>query len=565
MKRNALLIATLLLLTGLSFALVVIFSPHATGRISGKVANAVTGEGIPGATISLYKDKELKTNIATDLDGKYTLSVEAGTYRVEAAAIGYEKKITANIIVTADKELINNIVLTTKATTDSIKIVTDKIYEVESDLVAPASTKVKTATVAAESYTMDYREAPASVTSAPDVTLSESRAIKTSKTKEAGRSIKGKSSRYDTDDAGSDEKDKTTTKDEKTIREPDTRAGQLTAGEWSDNRNWTYFKDVLKKGDWKEMETKWGLSMKQRYYVKVTSGGKPQNDVKVQLKNKKGTLIYEGRSDNNGDCYLFAGLVNKDDNDGATIDVATAGGTKTISAPEANNIRPTTVDITRNTKTATKLDILFMIDATGSMGDEMNYLKEELSDVVRRIKVTNEQAIDIRLSTNVYRDYGDEYVVRSFPFTSDVSKVLSDLNAQSAGGGGDFEEAVEVGLDDAVNNHAWSEDATARLLFLVLDAPPHNNPANNEKIQKAVLAAAKKGIRIIPITSSGINKDTEFLMRFMSAATGGSYVFLTDDSGIGGSHIEPTIGKYDVEYLNNLLVRLISAYLTTES
>jgi hypothetical protein len=368
--------------------------------------------------------------------------------------------------------------------------------------------------------------------------------------------VKGKSTRLDVD------KD---TDAKALVREPDTRAGQLTAGEWSDNLNWDFFDGVRKKNDWKGMEPNWGFDLGNRYYVKVTSGGKPQNDVKVVLKDKKGKTVYEGRSDNNGNCYLFAGLFEKETAAGGTIEVATSGGTKTIDAGSAGNIRPITVDISRSTKAANKLDIMFMIDATGSMGDEINYLKEELSDVVRRVKAESEQMVDIRVSANVYRDKGDEYVVRSFPFTNDMSKVLTNLSAQYAGGGGDFEEAVEEGLDDGINKHDWSEDATARIMFLVLDAPPHNTPENKAKIQKAVTNAAKKGIRIIPVTSSGIDKNTEFLMRFLSIATGGTYVFLTDHSGIGNTHIEPTIGKYDVEYLNNLMVRLIKAYLTTES
>ena len=69
------------------------------------------------------------------------------------------------------------------------------------------------------------------------------------------------------------------------------------------------------------------------------------------------------------------------------------------------------------------------------------------------------------------------------------------------------------------------------------------------------------GVRIIPVASSGINKETEFLLRSMSISTGGRYVFLTDDSGIGGGHIEPTVGDYDVEKLNDLMVKVATEYI----
>ena len=73
--------------------------------------------------------------------------------------------------------------------------------------------------------------------------------------------------------------------------------------------------------------------------------------------------------------------------------------------------------------------------------------------------------------------------------------------------------------------------------------------------------AAEKGIRVIPVASSGVDKATEFLMRALSITTGGDYVFLTDDSGVGGSHMEPTIGDHEVKKLNTLLVELINGYL----
>jgi hypothetical protein len=166
-----------------------------------------------------------------------------------------------------------------------------------------------------------------------------------------------------------------------------------------------------------------------------------------------------------------------------------------------------------------------------------------------------------RVSVNFYRDAGDEYVVRPFPFTEDIDAALADLGAQEANGGGDWPEAVDAALADAIDGHTWSESAVARLCFLVLDAPPHEGSEVLADVQASVAAAASKGVRMIPLAASGVSKDLEFLLRFTAISTGGTYTFLTDHSGIGGGHIEPTIGEYQVEILNDLLVRLISAAL----
>ena len=127
-------------------------------------------------------------------------------------------------------------------------------------------------------------------------------------------------------------------------------------------------------------------------------------------------------------------------------------------------------------------------------------------------------------------------------------------------GGGDFPEAVHSALDKAVNELQWSTNAKTRILFLVLDAPPHHDNSVISNIQISLLKTAEKGIKIIPITASGIDKETEFLMRFLAMTTNGTYVFITNDSGIGNSHLQASVGEYQVEFLNNLMVRLINKY-----
>ena len=106
----------------------------------------------------------------------------------------------------------------------------------------------------------------------------------------------------------------------------------------------------------------------------------------------------------------------------------------------------------------------------------------------------------------------------------------------------------------------WSNRARTRIAFLLLDAPPHNNAIVIRQLQEAIAEAARKGIKIIPITASGIDKETEYLMRSFAITTNGTYVFITNDSGIGNEHLEASVGEYQVEKLNDLMVRLITKY-----
>lgn len=217
-------------------------------------------------------------------------------------------------------------------------------------------------------------------------------------------------------------------------------------------------------------------------------------------------------------------------------------------------------NVENTTATADRIEVAFIVDATGSMGDELEFLKSDLKDVIGRAQEDNANST-ILTSTVFYRDQGDDYVTKRSDFTTSISSTVDFISKQSADGGGDFEEAVEEALDEAINDLQWGgTNSKTRIAFLLLDAPPHQTDDVNLSIKKSLIKAAKNGVKLIPVTASGIDKSTEFLMRYFAIATNGTYVFITNDSGIGNDHIEPTVGEYEVEFLNNLLVRLINKY-----
>jgi hypothetical protein len=205
------------------------------------------------------------------------------------------------------------------------------------------------------------------------------------------------------------------------------------------------------------------------------------------------------------------------------------------------------------------LDVALVLDTTGSMGDEMKYLKTEFLALSRSIEALHPDA-DQRWSLVVYKDEGDEYVVRRFDFGSDPEAYQLTLAAQSSSGGGDFPEAPDQGIA-AANQLGWrTDDATARLLFWVADAPHH--AVNARAMANAIRGAADMRVHVYPVASSGIDELTERSMRSAAQLTGGRYLFLTDDSGVGGTHKEPTVPCYFVTKLNAAILRMIDIELS---
>ena len=331
-------------------------------------------------------------------------------------------------------------------------------------------------------------------------------------------------------------------------------AGMLTAGEWKDLDDIPFWTKLLNDNDWYQLLENRGLFANKIVQVKVTDGnGNPCFNVPVVLKDTDNKEIYKAVTDINGMAYLLYDL----DNTKQEAKCVSIGGADYDIVKDGE----TAIAIDSATVGVKQLDLLFMIDTTGSMSDELTYLQAELRDVIRKIAESG-AAFAINLSVNFYRDTGDEYVVRSFEFTNDIDKAISQLSEQRTAGGGDYAEAVHLALDDVVKNHQWREDSV-KLCFMVLDAPPHTNTeiaGIDERMQTTVMSMAETGIRFISVASSGVDTETEFLLRSWAVMTGGTYTFLTNHSGIGNSHLEPTIGEYEVEKLNDLLVRVISEY-----
>lgn len=336
----------------------------------------------------------------------------------------------------------------------------------------------------------------------------------------------------------------------------DPRAGLLTGGEWNDNENWDFWNSLYSSNnygaDWAGYLETWRTGMEYRAAVTVRdSSGAAVSGAKV---SGMGTSAV---TDNKGRAYLF--WAKSEMSGGAEeFTVEYGGSTQTFTETVNGGIEPEFTLDGAAKPVLKSLDLMIMCDTTGSMGDELEYLVCELEDVVTRIRSENAN-VPTRISVNFYRDEGDEYVVREYPFTTDLAAAVTAISEQTADGGGDTPEAVHTALKSAVS-HNWDEDSV-KVMFLVLDAPPHGDVQIIDETVKHVGEAAEKGIRIVPVAASGVDKSCEYLLRSMALKTGGTYTFLTNDSGIGYDHIEPTIGSYDVEKLNDMMVRIVGEYL----
>lgn len=207
---------------------------------------------------------------------------------------------------------------------------------------------------------------------------------------------------------------------------------------------------------------------------------------------------------------------------------------------------------------AVQLDLCFLLDTTGSMGDEIARIQKTLLAITAKMRKL-ESKPRIRLGMVLYRDHGDEYVTRRFDFTEDAEAFDKALREVKADGGGDTPEQLNMGLYAAVEQLAWGRDAL-RLCFLVADASPHMDYADDVPYVATLRSAVAKGIKVYPTGASGLEPVGSYVMRQIAQFTLANFLFIEYGKSAGGHGVEE--GTYQTNNLDDIVLRIVKQELS---
>ncbi len=338
--------------------------------------------------------------------------------------------------------------------------------------------------------------------------------------------------------------------------EPETSA--LRAGSVDDNERWEeyllYREDFLRLGI-----TVHDVDVGARQLVTVrTPDGAPVLGARVLVTDSAGEKVADLRTYADGRAMFF-GEPSGDAQQGTTFQAVVEKGDAQASVdldPEARQH-----EIALDAAPAddpVPLDVLFLIDATGSMADEIEQLKANMISVSEQIDELPTRP-DVRFGMTVYRDRADEFVTRTFDFTDDVGTFTDALRDVVANGGGDVPESLNEGLHEALASPSWRGEEAVRMVFLVADAPPHLDYADDFDYAQEAQDAGRRGVKIHSVASSGLDDQGEFVFRQLAQLTLGRFNFLTYGAdGAPGDETPHHVDEYDVLSLDELVVQLVS-------
>lgn len=202
-----------------------------------------------------------------------------------------------------------------------------------------------------------------------------------------------------------------------------------------------------------------------------------------------------------------------------------------------------------------QVEVVFCLDTTGSMGGLIEGAKNKIWSICNQIAGAKPAPL-LKVGLVAYRDKGDAYVTQVHDLSDDLDAIHGHLRTFAARGGGDGPEHVNQALHDAVHKIKWSDaKRTLRIIFLVGDAPPHMDYADDIKYPVTCQKAAEKGIIINSIQCGNDAECTRFWKEIAVKAEG-SFAAIPQDGGViaVATPFDAPLAKLNSELADSTLV-----------
>ena len=332
----------------------------------------------------------------------------------------------------------------------------------------------------------------------------------------------------------------------------------LKAGEVNDNQRWSEYLQFTQDYEGPPVH-RTNLADRRIITVLDRDRNPVPNAIVTVRDNGKNLAEYLTYAD--GRTLIFPEALTTGEGGQLTINVERNGFTsKTNIFPEKNATHTLTLDGKMTYGSSVPLDVLFLLDSTGSMADEIKQIKTTLQSIAKRVSNLPANP-DLRFGMVSYRDRDDTYVTRLHDFDGNVERFQQTIRGVRASGGNDYPESLNQALHEAVNDASWRENAI-RLIFLIADAPPHLDYPQDEDYAAEMVRAREKGIKIFSVASSGLDQQGEYIFRQIAQQTMGNFLFILYRDGPQGKlDTLHSVEQFTVNNLDRLIVRLIKMEL----
>jgi hypothetical protein len=337
----------------------------------------------------------------------------------------------------------------------------------------------------------------------------------------------------------------------------------VKAGEWDDNANYREFQK------WLVTEQGQGFhraDITDRQFIVVRDAdGKPLPRCPVVIADGQGKKITLTTTAS-GRAILFPhaeGLSGRDL--AATTSCQNSAGSTRFSLSQSDGVVDLKLAVKRVLPATREVDIAFILDTTGSMSEEIAAVKATIQKVAAAF---NTNTLRVRVGLVEYKDRTDSFVTKVYPMTSDIARFSGQVAALQASGGGDTPESMNEGLHVGLNSLTWNNNAIAKVAFLIADAPPHLDYANDTDYAADMRDAAHRGIQVFTVAASGMDDLGQVVFRQIAQYTGATNLFVmrggAGAQSVGGGDPKSSCGGTQTAFRSGNLDALIVQKVTRE-
>lgn len=340
-------------------------------------------------------------------------------------------------------------------------------------------------------------------------------------------------------------------------------AAAVKAGEWDDNANYREFQKWIASEQ--SLPFHRADAANRQFLVVRDADGKAVPRCPVVVSDEQGhrvtlTTTASGRA------LLFPhaeGLSGRDL--AASTSCQNGSASARFSLAQSDGVIDLKLAVKRVLPPTRDVDLAFILDTTGSMSEEIAAVKATIQKVASALGSSN---VRLRVGLVEYKDRTDSLVTRVYPMTSDVAQFSRTVAGLRAGGGGDTPEAMNEGLHAGLTGLEWSGNAVARMAFLIADAPPHLDYANDADYVGDMRDAAHKGIQIFTVAASGMDTLGQVVFRQIAQYTGATNLFVlrggAGPASTGAGDPKSSCGGTQTSYSSGNLDALIIGKVTRE-
>ena len=218
---------------------------------------------------------------------------------------------------------------------------------------------------------------------------------------------------------------------------------------------------------------------------------------------------------------------NTNPSESAEVDVIEIVDNNSFNIPELseviirNPIKIASIDITTPSQASTLSDVVFLVDQSGSYGDDLVTFKNLSLNILNEFKNFSNS---VKYGLTGFCDSGCGVYTFYQDLTDNDSLFQTKLSPLTAAGGGDVPESQLDGLYNTSQDITWRQ-GSLRVIFLATDAT-FANPGRTYSFSQVLSELNEKNIIVFGLSSGVSTSDLDNI----STETGGQVLLLSSDS-----------------------------------